>query len=55
MALSGLGGPILFTQVFARCISGPRATAFPGAPYYLGSALLVVALGVALLTRRSSR
>ncbi len=54
MALAGLFGPIIFTQVFARCISGPRITAHPGVPYYLGSALLVIAIGVAVLTRRAS-
>ena len=54
MALAGLFGPIIFTQVFARCITGPRVEAHPGVPYYLGGLLLVIAIGVAVFTRRVS-
>lgn len=40
--LTGLVGPLLFTQVFAAAIS-----TLPGAPYLLASALLLAAFGVA--------
>ena len=43
-ALTGMAGPLLFTQIFAVAIS-PRATLhFPGAPYYLAALLLFSSL-----------
>ena len=57
MAFSGLFGPGLFTQVFASAIDPKHGLHLPGAPFFVSSALLVLALVVAeRATRgRSSR
>ena len=57
MAFSGLFGPGLFTQVFASAIDPKLGLHLPGAPFFVSSALLVLALVVAeRATRgRSSR
>jgi len=52
-ALTGMAGPLLFTQVFSAAISPTARIHLPGAPYFLAGALLVGALLVALaVTRR---
>ena len=53
MAVTGLIGPLLFTQIFHRLVADGHARILLGAPYYLGALLFLAALGLALLTRRS--
>ena len=56
MAFSGLIGPGLFTQVFATAIDPAIGWQLPGAPFFVSSTLLVVALVVAeRATRGRSR
>jgi len=51
-AITGMAGPVLFTQVFALAIS-PRATLhLPGAPYFLAALLLVASLTLAAYVAR---
>jgi MFS transporter, DHA1 family, tetracycline resistance protein len=53
-ALTGMIGPILFTQVFSAAIG--EKVQLPGAPYFLAGALLIAALLLALVvTRRRER
>jgi hypothetical protein len=55
MALAGITGPILFTQVFAGSITiwghGPGA----GATVYLSAAMMITALALALGQTRAPR
>ena len=52
-ALTGMLGPLLFTQVFSAAILPESRIHLPGAPYYLASLLLVCCLLVAtVVTRR---
>ena len=52
-ALTGMAGPLLFTQVFAAAISPGRAAHLPGAPYLLATVLLVGSVVLAgVVTRR---
>jgi len=46
--LTGLVGPVLFTQTFSAFINAGRVTHLPGAPYLLAAGLLVVALVLAV-------
>ncbi len=46
-ALTGMIGPLLFTQVFARAISPTARVHLPGAPYYLAGLLLLGSMGLA--------
>jgi DHA1 family tetracycline resistance protein-like MFS transporter len=46
---ASLIGPLLFSQVFAFAIGGSLTVAVPGAPFLLASALLAVAVVVALV------
>src|SRR5437660_11270131 len=39
-AITGMAGPVLFTQIFAVAISPRFGIHFPGAPYYLAAVLL---------------
>ena len=51
--VTGLVGPILFTQTFSAFIGPLRAIRLPGAPYLLSAMLLIVALAIARrVTRR---
>lgn len=51
-AITGMGGPLLFTQVFAVAIS-PRATLhIPGAPYFVAALLMLASLSLAFATAR---
>lgn len=47
-ALTGMAGPLLFTQVFAIAISPHRARHVPGSPYFLAALLLGASLALAV-------
>lgn len=52
-ALTGMAGPLLFTQVFSAAISPTARVHLPGASYFLAAVLLLGALLVAVaVTRR---
>jgi DHA1 family tetracycline resistance protein-like MFS transporter len=53
-AITGMVGPVLFTQVFSAAIAPASRLHLPGAPYYLGAFLLFSSLVLAVfVTRRS--
>src|SRR5208282_2091273 len=53
-ALTGMIGPLLFTQVFSAAISPTARVHLPGAPYYLAAVLLMGSMGLAIgVTRRT--
>ena len=55
-ALTGMAGPLLFTQVFSAAISPGAKVYLPGAAYYLAALILVGALVVAAgVTRGAAR
>lgn len=51
-ALTGMVGPVVFTQVFAATIGEEGKLYLPGAAYYLAGVLLAGALGVAVVVGR---
>jgi DHA1 family tetracycline resistance protein-like MFS transporter len=51
-AVTGMAGPILFTQVFAVAISPRYSLHLPGAPYYLAALLLGASLLLAVYVTR---
>jgi MFS transporter, DHA1 family, tetracycline resistance protein len=51
-ALTGMAGPLLFTQVFSAVIAVDARVHVPGAPYFLAGTLLVAALAVAVAVTR---
>ena len=51
MAMTGLIGPILATQIFHRLVTGGRYPLLAGAPFYLSTLLFLAALAVAVATR----
>lgn len=51
-ALTGMAGPLLFTQVFSAAIAGNAKLHLPGAPYFLAGILLVVAMVLAAMVTR---
>ena len=51
-ALTGMVGPLLFTQVFSAVIAENAKMYLPGAPYFLAGTLLVAALVVAAWVTR---
>ncbi|MGJ5180333.1 TCR/Tet family MFS transporter [Bradyrhizobium oligotrophicum] len=53
-SMAQLAGPFLFTLTFAYFIGGAAPLHLPGAPFLLASALLIVALGIAVRTLRAS-
>jgi len=53
-ALTGMAGPLLFTQVFSAAISPAARIHLPGAPYFLGAALLVGCLLLATVVTRGT-
>ncbi len=55
MAMAGLIGPVLFTQIFSRLVTPRRYPVLAGAPYYLAALLFMAALGLAMATRRARR
>lgn len=52
--ITGMLGPILFTQVFSYFIAPERTAPVPGAPFLLAGAMLWFALGLAAWVTRSS-
>jgi DHA1 family tetracycline resistance protein-like MFS transporter len=52
LALASLGGPILFSEIFARAITDWRDWAPIGAPFFVASALVLLALSLALPRRQ---
>ncbi len=54
-ALTGMIGPLLFTQVFSLAIATRKTWNTPGAPYYLAATLMVASLMVAWVVLRASR
>jgi MFS transporter, DHA1 family, tetracycline resistance protein len=52
-AITGMGGPILFTQIFALAISPKFGLHLPGAPYLLAALLLFSSFLLADLVTRS--
>jgi MFS transporter, DHA1 family, tetracycline resistance protein len=53
-AITGMAGPVLFTQVFAVAISPRYGLHLPGAPYYLAALLLGASLLLAVYVTRPS-
>jgi DHA1 family tetracycline resistance protein-like MFS transporter len=53
-ALTGMAGPLLFTQVFSAAISPGARVHIPGAPYLLASLLLLASLALAIVVVKSS-
>ena len=53
-AITGMAGPILFTQVFALAISPRNGFHLPGAPYFLASVLLFSSLMMAAYVTQPS-
>jgi DHA1 family tetracycline resistance protein-like MFS transporter len=53
-AITGMAGPVLFTQIFALAISPHFSLHLPGAPYYLAAVLLVSSLLLAVYVTRPS-
>jgi DHA1 family tetracycline resistance protein-like MFS transporter len=53
-AITGMAGPVLFTQVFAVAISPRFGIHLPGAPYYLAGLLLAASLLLAVFVTRPS-
>ena len=51
-AITGMAGPILFTQVFAFAISARFSLHLPGAPYFLAGLLLLSSLLLAIYVTR---
>jgi DHA1 family tetracycline resistance protein-like MFS transporter len=51
-AVTGMVGPVLFTQVFAAAISRNTRLHLPGTPYYLAAILLMGSLTVAVMVTR---
>lgn len=51
-AITGMAGPVLFTQVFAFAISHRARIHLPGAPYYLAAGLLLSSLLLAAFVTR---
>lgn len=51
-AITGMAGPVLFTQVFAVAIAPRALLHFPGAPYFLAALLLLSSLLLAVYVTR---
>jgi DHA1 family tetracycline resistance protein-like MFS transporter len=54
-ALTGMIGPLLFTQVFSAAISPTARVHLPGAPYYLAAVLLMGSMGLAIGVTRERK
>jgi len=54
-AITGMAGPVLFTQIFAMAISPRFGLNFPGAPYYLAALLLLSSLLLAAYVTRPAK
>ncbi len=53
-AITGMAGPVLFTQIFAVAISPRYRIHLPGAPYYLAALLLGASMLLAVYVTRPS-
>ena len=53
-AITGMAGPVLFTQIFTIAISPRYGMRLPGAPYYLAALLLGASLLLAVYVTRPS-
>lgn len=53
--LTGMLGPLLFTQIFAAAIDPASGVRIPGAPFLLAALLIVGALGLAVVVARDPR
>ena len=53
-SISGMFGPLLFTQVFALATAGSRVHPQPGAPWVLAAGLLATSLAVAFFVTRGA-
>jgi MFS transporter, DHA1 family, tetracycline resistance protein len=53
-AITGMAGPVLFTQIFTIAISPRYSIYLPGAPYYLAAVLLGASLLLAVYVTRLS-
>jgi len=53
-AITGMAGPVLFTQIFATAISPRYGMHWPGAPYYLAALLLGASWRLAAYVTRPS-
>jgi DHA1 family tetracycline resistance protein-like MFS transporter len=53
-AVTGMAGPVLFTQVFALAIAPRVSFHLPGAPYFLAAVLLLSSLLLAAYVTRPS-
>jgi DHA1 family tetracycline resistance protein-like MFS transporter len=53
-AITGMAGPLLFTQVFAVAISARTRIHLPGAPYFLAALLLLASMLLATYVTRLS-
>jgi DHA1 family tetracycline resistance protein-like MFS transporter len=51
-AMTGMIGPLLFTQVFAIAISPQVSVHVPGAPYYVAALLMLASACVAYIVAR---
>jgi MFS transporter, DHA1 family, tetracycline resistance protein len=51
-AITGMAGPILFTQVFTVAIAPESGLHLPGAPYFLAALLLLSSLLLAVYVTR---
>jgi DHA1 family tetracycline resistance protein-like MFS transporter len=51
-AITGMIGPLIFTQVFAMAISPHAARHIPGAPYFLAAALMLASVAVGYAVAR---
>ena len=54
MAMAGLIGPILATQIFRHFVTSGRHPLLAGAPFYLSTLLFLAAIGLALATRSTA-
>jgi DHA1 family tetracycline resistance protein-like MFS transporter len=52
-AVTGMGGPILFTQIFTFAISPKYGVHLPGAPYFMAAFFLLTSLLLALYVTRN--
>jgi DHA1 family tetracycline resistance protein-like MFS transporter len=53
MGMAGIVGPVMFTQVFAFFLEPRAGVTLPGAPFFLGAALMAIAFAVAWRATKS--
>jgi DHA1 family tetracycline resistance protein-like MFS transporter len=52
MGITGIIGPVLFTQIYAYFLRPHGGMAIPGAPFFCGALLLVMAIAMAVHATR---